>query len=74
MVPRRDCKTRLTKSSSRRTLEGTEIMSRDIGEGKVGKGEFINPETGSTCRFISRMDSLPEKRQLKSILMPLLIN
>ena len=48
-------------------------MPRNIGEGEVSEGEFIDPKTGSTWRFLSRMDSLPEKGQLEPILMALFI-
>ena len=48
-------------------------MPRNIGEGEVSEGEFIDPKTGSTWQFLSRMDSLPEKGQLEPILMALFI-
>lgn len=66
-------KSRLAKGSPRGALERPETFPSHIGKGKMGKGKIIDPESGGSRGFLSRMNALTEEGELKSKVMPLCI-
>ena len=63
-------KSSLTKCTPGSLLKIPEGMTARISEGKMGKGELHDTETGSSTRPRPRLDSFTKEGQLKAIFMP----